>query len=435
MTSKAGLLDNCGICSARLPLRQAEPGETAEDWQCAGCGTFYSAILREDAPGELRRNVKRADFELSESKSDANSLRPVGAARNAMPAGLGVTSRLETDVTRHLDMDIEDGTALRVEPQQNPFAMGKTIHGVSAYPDKVFRRQFLQHRANAGRTQGIYTAMLAGRTIPLSETEDLGAVLLDLHREDADLQLCLSLNSNEGEYPSNQGLRTAMVAMSIAASLGYDEPTILKLCHGCLLHDLGMQSLPEVGFDSSRVFTAHDYANIASHPVHAFELLRRHLDAMPMEVRMVAYQMHERCDGRGYPRGRTGDQIHALAKIAAVADAFVALVSPRPHRDALMPYYAIEKLIHDTKDGLYDANAVRGLLRSVSLFPIGSTVLIGDELIGRVLRTNPDQYDRPVVEIKMRSKPSADPLVFDLTKYQDLAIKPVPAEQVWDVSV
>ena len=70
--------------------------------------------------------------------------------------------------------------------------------------------------------------------------------------------------------------------------------------------------------------------------------------------RIVAYQIHERCDGSGYPRGMVGDDLHVLSKIAAVADAYVGLVSNRWHRKALMPYYAMEKMLHSIPQGLFD---------------------------------------------------------------------------------
>jgi HD-GYP domain-containing protein (c-di-GMP phosphodiesterase class II) len=238
----------------------------------------------------------------------------------------------------------------------------------------------------------------------------------------------LSLHAIEGHYPSNQGLRSAMLAASIGGSMGYDQQTLQRLIIGCLLHDAGMQSLREISVASSRVFSSRDFSEIAAHPLHTFELVGRELDTVAPETRMVAYQMHERCDGQGYPRGRSAKRIHPLAKIAAVADAFVALVSPRPHRDGLMPYYAIEHIIRDTRAGQFDPAVTRGLLRSVSLFPVGSSIAIGGEMVGKVVRTNPELYDRPMVEIRLRSKPKADPVVVDLSSYGKLPIRPISPE-------
>jgi hypothetical protein len=132
--------------------------------------------------------------------------------------------------------------------------------------------------------------------------------------------------------------------------------------------------------------------------------------------------MHERCNGSGYPRGRTAKQIHELAKVAAVADVFLALCSTRPHRPALMPYYALERMLHGVKDGLFDAVVVRALLKTVSLFPVGSFVRISDGRIGKVLRSNGEDYARPVVAAW---KPGADPnesIVVDLSQEPDLRV-------------
>jgi HD-GYP domain-containing protein (c-di-GMP phosphodiesterase class II) len=103
-----------------------------------------------------------------------------------------------------------------------------------------------------------------------------------------------------------------------------------------------------------------------------------------------------------------------------VADVFVALVSPRPHRPALMPYYATENVLHQR--GLFDAHVVRALLHTVSLFPLGSYVALNDGRAARVIRANEAQYDRPVVEALSSETGAAAPTVVDLSQRTDLRI-------------
>ena len=129
---------------------------------------------------------------------------------------------------------------------------------------------------------------------------------------------------------------------------------------------------------------------------------------------MVAYQMHERFNGTGYPRQRHGAQIHPLARIAMVADAFVAMVSPRPHRPAVLPYKVMEYLLHCTKLGQFDPDVMRGLLQTISLFPIGSYVELSDNRVGRVVRAHRELYNSPVVEIPPQEDSSAEPEVVDI---------------------
>jgi HD-GYP domain-containing protein (c-di-GMP phosphodiesterase class II) len=53
---------------------------------------------------------------------------------------------------------------------------------------------------------------------------------------------------------------------------------------------------------------------------------------------------HEKVDGSGYPDGLRGDQIPLGARILAVADAFSAMTSDRPYRQAVSKGMALEEL-------------------------------------------------------------------------------------------
>ena len=93
------------------------------------------------------------------------------------------------------------------------------------------------------------------------------------------------------------------------------------------------------------------------------------------------------------------ERIHLFARIGAVADTYLAMISPRNGRTGLAPYDAVEKLLYATRIGLFDPTVVRALLHAASLFPVGSMVTLSDGRTGRVSRSNRDRYDRPVVEI------------------------------------
>jgi HD-GYP domain-containing protein (c-di-GMP phosphodiesterase class II) len=53
------------------------------------------------------------------------------------------------------------------------------------------------------------------------------------------------------------------------------------------------------------------------------------------EIAAVVRHHHERVDGQGYPDGLSGDEIPLLSRIIAVADAYNAMTSDRPYRDAM----------------------------------------------------------------------------------------------------
>jgi HD-GYP domain-containing protein (c-di-GMP phosphodiesterase class II) len=53
------------------------------------------------------------------------------------------------------------------------------------------------------------------------------------------------------------------------------------------------------------------------------------------EIAGIVRHHHERVDGQGYPDGLAGDAIPLLSRIIAVADAYNAMTSDRPYRDAM----------------------------------------------------------------------------------------------------
>jgi HD-GYP domain-containing protein (c-di-GMP phosphodiesterase class II) len=62
------------------------------------------------------------------------------------------------------------------------------------------------------------------------------------------------------------------------------------------------------------------------------------------EIARFILHHHERPDGRGYPEGLVGDRIPLASSIIGVADAYNAMTSCRPYRDAMTPDEAIVQL-------------------------------------------------------------------------------------------
>jgi HD-GYP domain-containing protein (c-di-GMP phosphodiesterase class II) len=71
-------------------------------------------------------------------------------------------------------------------------------------------------------------------------------------------------------------------------------------------------------------------------------------------------QKQEHLDGSGYPNGLTGDDILLTARILAVSNAFVALVSPRAYRQAVSIEAALDQLLRES-GSKFDRHVVAAL--------------------------------------------------------------------------
>lgn len=106
------------------------------------------------------------------------------------------------------------------------------------------------------------------------------------------------------------------------------------------LHDIGKIHIPDAVLNKPGKLTEEEFAVMKTHTAEGEKLLTRakedlgESEYLNMAVEMAAYH-HERWDGKGYPRGISGEEIPLCARIMAVADVFDALTSKRCYKNAM----------------------------------------------------------------------------------------------------
>jgi HD-GYP domain-containing protein (c-di-GMP phosphodiesterase class II) len=138
------------------------------------------------------------------------------------------------------------------------------------------------------------------------------------------------------------GARVAALAEPVAARLGWDRGRIRSLRYAAPLHDIGKVDVRGEVLAKPGPLTLEELAEIRRHPRAGAALvipLRSARHALPY----VLFH-HESWDGSGYPAGLRGRSIPLEARILAVADAFDAMISPRPYRRALSHEHAIAEI-------------------------------------------------------------------------------------------
>lgn len=211
---------------------------------------------------------------------------------------------------------------------------------------------------------------------------------------------------DEQEYLFAHSVRVAALSVLLGLHSGLDPRELTVLGMGAILHDVGKVRIPQSILTKQGPLTDDERALIRLHPIHGFEILRRHRELDRRAVH-VAYQHHERWDGSGYPRGLKGEEIHRFARLAAVADVFDALTSPRPYRPA-WPVHRALALIEEEAGRSFDPAVVRTFLARVAPYPVGTLVRLntGEEAV--VVRLNAIAPARPVVRIWCRSAEGAE---------------------------
>lgn len=153
--------------------------------------------------------------------------------------------------------------------------------------------------------------------------------------------LVLTLESRD-PYTRGHSERVSRLVQRMAPGLGIVGEALQKLELAARLHDIGKTGVADAILLKPGAYDPSERAEIERHPTRGVEILR-FLDFLK-DVLPVIESHHEWYNGSGYPRGLKGEEIPLGGRILAVADAYDAMVSKRPHRDALPHGEAVRRL-------------------------------------------------------------------------------------------
>lgn len=152
----------------------------------------------------------------------------------------------------------------------------------------------------------------------------------------------LELRDQETEGHSQ---RVTRLTIALARSMSVPDHELIHIRRGTLLHDIGKMGVPDHILLKSGQLSAQEWDVMHMHPEYAYRMLRSVEYLKP--ALDIPYCHHEWWNGKGYPRGLSGEEIPLAARIFAVVDVWDALRSDRPYRpawsDSKARHYIIEQ--------------------------------------------------------------------------------------------
>jgi HD-GYP domain-containing protein (c-di-GMP phosphodiesterase class II) len=188
-----------------------------------------------------------------------------------------------------------------------------------------------------------------------SETyQDIKNLLVGLTRS-----LISALDAKDS-YTYGHSERVARIAVELGRELDLEEDEVGDIYLAGLLHDIGKIGVSDSILAKREPLTPEEFEHIKQHVTLGYSILvdlRQIRNLLPG----VLYH-HEHYDGSGYPDGLVGDKIPLLARILAVADAYDAMSTTRPYRQA-MPYERVEEILAQGAGTQWDKRIVEACLR------------------------------------------------------------------------
>lgn len=172
-------------------------------------------------------------------------------------------------------------------------------------------------------------------------------------------------------YTNGHSNRVAGYTRLIAEQMGFEGEELDRIYYIALLHDCGKIGIPDSILSKPDKLTDEEFQIIKSHTVRGGEILD-HFKSLEGVSEGALYH-HERYDGKGYPKGLSGEEIPLIARMICVADSFDTMNSNRVYRNKLTKESIINE-IESNKGSQFDpeiADVMLKLLRSSdSLFDL-----------------------------------------------------------------
>jgi diguanylate cyclase (GGDEF)-like protein len=205
----------------------------------------------------------------------------------------------------------------------------------------------------SGQAAAIYTPEMEREATPTEARDERQTRTL------ADA-LALAVDAKDS-YTRSHSQTVSQLSVLIATELGFDPAHIAQMRVAGLLHDVGKIGIPDAILNKRDKLTDSEYEQMKTHATlgHAIFLAA----GLSTEAEWILHH-HSRLDGRGYPDRISGEAIPLESRIIVVADAFEAMTSDRPYREARGQQFAIDEL-HRHSGTQFDPQVVGALCRTL----------------------------------------------------------------------
>ncbi|WP_044747707.1 HD-GYP domain-containing protein [Bacillus alveayuensis] len=242
----------------------------------------------------------------------------------------------------------------------------------------------------------------AGAPVNMSLVRELVLPLVEKALDDPLKIMGIYKKCDSEQYFYFQSLAVSLLSAVIAKELKYSQGDINQVALAGFLSDCGMSKINSSIIFKKEMLTEQEFKEIKQHPIYSYKMLKE-LPSLTEATKLSILQHHEKLDGSGYPLGFKGEQLHPFGKIIAVANIYQAMISPRPYRPRLSPFYTLE-VIEKDEFGKLDLTIIKVLKKLFRIYMNGRRVGLSDGTVGKIVFIDEKSVINPLVSLHNTSE-------------------------------
>ncbi|HOY00852.1 MAG TPA: DUF3391 domain-containing protein [Zoogloea sp.] len=253
----------------------------------------------------------------------------------------------------------------------------------------------------------------------LEEVDELVSQMVAAFLDQPEVALHVIGEHAGGEEAYYHGLNCSILSMMLAKELDFARAHCQILGVGALLHDIGLNDIPDRVARPRHELTAPERNLRQLHCEYGVRLGKQ--IGLPEPVLRIILQHHELADGSGFPNKLKGDQIDPLARIVSLVNYYDNLCNPADLAKAMTPHEALS-LMFAQRRAKFDTRALQVMIRCLGVYPPGTVVKLSNDAIALVSSVNPAKPLRPWVTVYDAGIPKDEAIMLDLEEEPDINI-------------
>ncbi len=319
---------------------------------------------------------------------------------------INVEKGKDVEVLEELPRD-DDIVEASLEPQdpviqEVPTADAEVIEEKIPEPQEPVSAQVEHAKAVAAiasakkAVQSMFDDVRMGKAI---DTASLDSVVDDvtasIKRNESAL-ISLARLKNKDDYTYMHSVAVCGLMIALGKQLSLSESEIQQVGMAGLLHDIGKARVPLEILNKPGKLTDEEYVIVQQHAQHGYEMLKEASisDSVALDV---CLHHHEKFDGTGYPERYEAEEISIFARMGAICDVYDAISSNRPYKEGWEPAVSLQRMAQ--WQGQFDEVIFKAFVKSLGIYPIGSTVKLDSERLAVVIDQNKESLLTPMVRV------------------------------------
>jgi HD-GYP domain-containing protein (c-di-GMP phosphodiesterase class II) len=271
----------------------------------------------------------------------------------------------------------------------------------------------------------------------------LAGDIQNLSHNNVDPALGALILDQEAQYIDLHPILCAILIEKLTKRRKIPDQDRLPFIAAALTQNIGMWHEQDILSNQITPLTDKQRKIINEHPYKSREMMKAVGIDDPAWLDTILFH-HERIDGKGYPKGLSGNAIPESARMLALVDIYSAMILPRQYRDGLYVKKALRDIFIQ-RGSMVDENLAQMLIKEIGIYPPGAFVMLNNGEIAIVLKHNAKQANCPLVlsVINPRGLTYQIPRKRDTEQEKIFAIEKVVARpevlkininQIWDIA-